>query len=554
MKLDLAGEPKRVKFHFDKIQVKHDEWVDITSPRLAPLHSMTSPPPTKHLKGMPPSKRVTVMQSEKSLKNGKKQESKLKPRSINNKVDTNTSITKGMEKNSSSPNASPKISSPNQSKLSKQEEASKKGEVKKRIVPVSRKTSSTVASPKAVTDESSPDDSARRLSTEKVQAKTSWTIPKKKSPSKKVDLLTSSLGLPASKCAEMPHDEKAMNPDLCASRANGGTRIPRKVLPSAKQANSHLLNDIKEKPSDRFQDRPQLNPRSTEGRYDKDIRREDIKSIHFEHSTNVEGNLPRNKFYRYSQNGRFEHESDWQRKAYEGQRQSRTGRDYGHDIKANPEREYRRTQTETGYNGWNRMEAEQVNYRNPESNQRWRDMDVEYGQSHRQRMDPEFPRTHSESRYDSWRHGHGERDSSYGRYDEDIRREMLDRKYPASNSSPRRRWDSDDYRMQGRRSDGEYRGTYRDSPYKERRRSHVGDYEIPHDRHDMDDGHGHSPSHRNRYRTDHASRSHEAGTPDRYKQHGKYRDERFRGDLHSRFHPAEKSSPEAMKSRSSEHH
>ena len=42
--LDFEGNSKRVKFHFPKLHLKFDEWVDISSPRLASLHSKTAPP------------------------------------------------------------------------------------------------------------------------------------------------------------------------------------------------------------------------------------------------------------------------------------------------------------------------------------------------------------------------------------------------------------------------------------------------------------------------------------------------------------------------------
>ena len=43
VKRDFDGESKRVKFHFPKLHIKFDEWVDISSPRLATLYSKTDP-------------------------------------------------------------------------------------------------------------------------------------------------------------------------------------------------------------------------------------------------------------------------------------------------------------------------------------------------------------------------------------------------------------------------------------------------------------------------------------------------------------------------------
>lgn len=40
--LDLSGATKRVKFHFAKVAAKFDEWIDVGSPRIAPLNSTQS--------------------------------------------------------------------------------------------------------------------------------------------------------------------------------------------------------------------------------------------------------------------------------------------------------------------------------------------------------------------------------------------------------------------------------------------------------------------------------------------------------------------------------
>jgi hypothetical protein len=39
VELDLEGDSKSVKFHFPKVHLRFDEWIEATSPRLAPLHS-----------------------------------------------------------------------------------------------------------------------------------------------------------------------------------------------------------------------------------------------------------------------------------------------------------------------------------------------------------------------------------------------------------------------------------------------------------------------------------------------------------------------------------
>ena len=45
--VDFSGPCPRAKFHYKGIATKSDEWVNIDSPRIAPLHNITKPRPTK---------------------------------------------------------------------------------------------------------------------------------------------------------------------------------------------------------------------------------------------------------------------------------------------------------------------------------------------------------------------------------------------------------------------------------------------------------------------------------------------------------------------------
>ena len=47
VKLDLSGTPKCVKLHLQNRKIQEDEWIDIESPRLAPLYSKVKRPPKK---------------------------------------------------------------------------------------------------------------------------------------------------------------------------------------------------------------------------------------------------------------------------------------------------------------------------------------------------------------------------------------------------------------------------------------------------------------------------------------------------------------------------
>jgi hypothetical protein len=75
VKLDLVGQTKRVKFHFLRLDIKHDEWIEIYSSRVASLYSKTPPP----LKKDPPKAEPSFsLKEKKKTKKEKKQKGKNK--------------------------------------------------------------------------------------------------------------------------------------------------------------------------------------------------------------------------------------------------------------------------------------------------------------------------------------------------------------------------------------------------------------------------------------------------------------------------------------------
>lgn len=64
VKLDIGASQKRVKFHFPKLHVKFDEWIEIDSMRVAPLHTVTPPPAKKEV----PSKKEALVKKESPTK------------------------------------------------------------------------------------------------------------------------------------------------------------------------------------------------------------------------------------------------------------------------------------------------------------------------------------------------------------------------------------------------------------------------------------------------------------------------------------------------------
>jgi hypothetical protein len=74
VKLDLVGQTKRVKFHFPRLEIKHDEWIEIYSSRVASLYSKTPPP----LKKDPPKSEPSFSLKEKKTKKEKKQNGEKK--------------------------------------------------------------------------------------------------------------------------------------------------------------------------------------------------------------------------------------------------------------------------------------------------------------------------------------------------------------------------------------------------------------------------------------------------------------------------------------------
>lgn len=74
VKLDLSGDTKRVKVHYFKMNIQSDEWIDVNSPRLAPLYSKVSRPVTESSSNTTGIKKVLT--KVKSKKRGEKSEPK----------------------------------------------------------------------------------------------------------------------------------------------------------------------------------------------------------------------------------------------------------------------------------------------------------------------------------------------------------------------------------------------------------------------------------------------------------------------------------------------
>ena len=93
VKLDFEGHIKRVKFHFPKMQIKHDEWIEIYSSRIAPLHSNTTTPSkklslellsmnesmTKRANDTPAEKKLTASDSKNDSKSSEAQVLEVSP-------------------------------------------------------------------------------------------------------------------------------------------------------------------------------------------------------------------------------------------------------------------------------------------------------------------------------------------------------------------------------------------------------------------------------------------------------------------------------------------
>jgi hypothetical protein len=84
VKLDIVGQTKRVKFHFPRLEIKHDEWIEIYSSRVASLYSKTPPPVKKDppksepVKKDSPKSEPSFSMKEKKTKKGKKQNGEKK--------------------------------------------------------------------------------------------------------------------------------------------------------------------------------------------------------------------------------------------------------------------------------------------------------------------------------------------------------------------------------------------------------------------------------------------------------------------------------------------
>lgn len=425
VKLDLGGALKRVQFHFPKVQIKHDEWVEIDSPRLALLHSKTTRPPQKETASREEKQSTASTGPQKAPKasasdgiSRKRPGAKKKTGLQGEKRSNNAKKRKTTEENGSPSNTFQDKSYLHSPKSNTKEIASIN---KLSTVVSSELESSTLSPPKAVTDESSPEDSQAKKNAEKAKGNSSsWTIPKKKPSTPKTSLLLLS-PIPSETASISP--EKVVKAKVTAlTKENSGERIPRKPIPAAKEERDLSLQDLK--------GRPQV--------HDSQF------SVH-KPSENFKSSVP-NRDTRRSADSKYDH-STRPGESYRGRWKSDDGIDHNcrqsvdrHKQQTEDQYQLQRRPTEDGYDQsrrqmpvegdhrrWNRdggsdrhrqlAEDEYHCHRRPteDENDRTRRREDDYDHQRRRRPDGEYE-THR------WRHTYAEYEPDYNRWRSDVAR------------------------------------------------------------------------------------------------------------------------------------
>jgi hypothetical protein len=207
VKLDVTGEPKRVKFHYMKTYIQSDEWIDVESPRIALLHTKAAVPTKKVPKEKTESKTVGVEKRTAGEEFSTEESESVTSAPLKDDDPPTLSIGPS-EAPTKSPPRKGKKSSSNRPRLKKlksrrpldedsdassedcfppreddEQQTSEKKHPEGGGAPISKEVSNTV------TDESSPDDSLRTQTSAKAKPKSNaWTIPKKKRAPAKVGL------------------------------------------------------------------------------------------------------------------------------------------------------------------------------------------------------------------------------------------------------------------------------------------------------------------------------------------------------------------------------
>jgi hypothetical protein len=244
VKLDMGGETKRVKVHLAKMQLKHDEWIEVDSPRLAPLYSKTPAPSKKESVGSTAKKQSTSSKKDKVSKGAKGDYAKKALPLNDDGGKQRGGITDCESARSKYDESSDLISTP-QAESNPLSTPATQGDLV-----VSKRQSN------AVTDESSPDDSQRRMKSEKAKENSSvWTIPRKNSSPIKTSLLKRPPNLNVAEIASKTTDSPP-------SKEKSGMRIPRKKLLSPDKQAGLLLQNVKDlKPAPPFDKNAQITQR-----------------------------------------------------------------------------------------------------------------------------------------------------------------------------------------------------------------------------------------------------------------------------------------------------
>jgi hypothetical protein len=267
VKLDLAGDLKRIMVHYANMQIKYDEWIEIDSPRIAPLYShvqrrtkkensdscnkarRTKKSKSKDKKG-PKSKKVAAEKkdSSSSQSNEIADDMSIEGAGKTHVVHTDDSSMADVfvqdsdddDDENSVPKKSSKPALPKRTSVQESEEENSFDSVASDSGGDALEDSDddgeddllTKARSVAVTDESSPEEAKKN--SEKPSAST-WTIPKKRNtPVKSL--------LPVS----LPVQDESLTSASPGDKSNSANRIPRKrPIAPVSQSQSLLMTEPK---------------------------------------------------------------------------------------------------------------------------------------------------------------------------------------------------------------------------------------------------------------------------------------------------------------------
>ena len=246
VKLDLVGQMKRVKFHFPRLEIKHDEWIEIDSNRVASLYSKTPPPVKKDS----PKSEPSFSLKEKKTKEGKTQisEKKRKIRSLESSSEEELEFSETDNfsvEDESSPQSHPEadvddnVPAKNGSSESVKKKLKKLKKLNKSKNHLPEKTTESIPSTKSLPEHSVGRDSEPLQENLQKDENGFMRIPRKTSSPKKHPS-TQDRGAMVKKVLTAVEPESGPSPGEVAASPSG-TRIPRKAPSGPKKSEAAPL-------------------------------------------------------------------------------------------------------------------------------------------------------------------------------------------------------------------------------------------------------------------------------------------------------------------------